>query len=76
MADLDADPLDDIPEADLLEQQTPVTIDSSDDTAVDPEPVALWAAGEQASEADLLDQARLLAGDEDYPHGATDAEEP
>jgi hypothetical protein len=60
-----------IPEADFLEQQTPVDVD--DVTDEQDLPSVIGEGSEQANEADLVEQSVPLPVDEDYPHGPSDA---
>ena len=62
---------DDVPEADLLEQQAPVDPPSLPDTeAVSDSPDALpLTPADDANEADQLEQHEVVGDDEDdYPH--------
>ena len=62
MTDADADPFGP-PEADYVEQQIPTTPEAADGIDVPVAPLV-----EDAQEADVLEQARPLQGDdEDYP---------
>jgi hypothetical protein len=59
-----------VPEADAAEQQTPIDGDVSLDLdgVADPN-----EALDRASQADLIEQAQVLPGEEDYPHTNADA---
>lgn len=73
-----ADLPEDTPEADLLEQQTPVDTGEDAETGADAvtgdqDSAAVSAASSaQANEADLLEQSRPLPGEEDHPPGPAD----
>lgn len=63
------DPSDQVPEADLLDQQTPLDPSPLTDTQALPEPPA-----EPVDEADRAEQYEMLPGaDDDYPHDLLEA---
>lgn len=57
-------------DADLLEQQEEVSDEPADDEQEEP----LETATREANEADVVEQARPVYGDEDYPRGPIDEE--
>lgn len=63
---------DDVPEADLLEQQAPVEPPSAPDTEAEADSADTPPApADEADEADQLEQHEVVSGDEDdYPHEA------
>ncbi|GAA2020257.1 hypothetical protein GCM10009740_05770 [Terrabacter terrae] len=64
---------DDVPEADLLEQQAPADSPDLPDTEAvsDSTDSVLVAPADEANEADRLEQHEVVAGDDDdYPHEA------
>ena len=67
--DNDVDVSAQVPEADAAEQQ--IAVDGDDsldlDSVADPS-----EALDQASQADLVEQAQVLPGEEDYPHTHAD----
>jgi hypothetical protein len=71
MAEHRANSPEEIPEADFLEQQTPVEVDDMSDEQDIPSGVS--EGSEQANEADLVEQSVPLPVEEDYPHGPSDA---
>jgi hypothetical protein len=82
MVDDRTDPSEQIPEADLLEQQTPIDpppLTDSEDAPAHAEPRPDFDPGvatSLADEADRLEQATTLPGsdqDDYYPHGASDS---
>ena len=65
MAETRTDPIEQIPDADLLEQESPLNPDLADP---EPDPVAA-ASAQSADEGDLLEQhAAVPSREEDYPH--------
>ena len=68
MADSDIDPSEEIPEADLLEQQAALDPDAPVDT---PAAAAPDAPVDFVDEADRLEQQAIVPDDDedDYPHG-------
>lgn len=71
-------PPEDLPEADAVEQRTPVAdADETDDLTAGLDPVGRGPLGlGQADEADLLEQSLFVADDEDHPHGPAGLESP
>jgi hypothetical protein len=61
-----------VPEADRLEQQTPLEQEPVDPEATTSEPTTTDEI--EANEADLLEQRAAVSGDEDYPRGEQEEE--
>ncbi len=68
MSTQSSDPAEQVPEADLVEQQMPVdeeTADPEEATTVVPQPAV--SDEFEADEADVLEQRAIVSEDEDYP---------
>lgn len=61
------DPVGEVPEADRLEQLTPVDEEPADPEA--PATARTTTDEVEANEADVLEQMAVVSDDEDYPHG-------
>jgi hypothetical protein len=79
MAKQFSDTVEEVPEADLLEQQVPVddTEDVVDEQLLDEQaeldlPPRLDLQDREADEGDLVEQARAVRSGDDYPYGPTE----